>query len=161
MTRRTLFIILLVFGCLFFVYKLADRFSSGSYGHAERYELGYSEEKIIEAIKKLKDEDKDLLVPKVTIQNSGQWNLDDGKENETDYWYKFYFYDKKKNQILFTLTRPTGPNTTTFAFVSVNNGLDIGHWNDINDDFGFLENGKILKNFEETILKRIKNNLSD
>ncbi len=31
--------------------------------------------------------------------------------------FKFYFYDKKKNQILFTWTRPSGLNTTIFAFV--------------------------------------------
>ncbi|TXI70047.1 MAG: hypothetical protein E6Q41_01825, partial [Cyclobacteriaceae bacterium] len=116
MVRKTLIILLIVFAGLFLIYKLADTFSPGSYGHAERYELNYPEEKVIEAIKKLKAEDKDLVVPKVTIQNSGQLDLDDGKEKETDYWYKFYFFDKRKNQILFTWTRPSGPNTTTFAF---------------------------------------------
>lgn len=161
MTKKTLIIILLVLGGLFFLYKLADMFSPGSYGDAERYELDYPEEKVIEAINKLKEVDKDLVVPKVTIQNSGQWDLNDGKEKDADYWYKFYFYDKAKNQILFTWTRPSGPNTTTFAFVSINNGLDIGHWEDINDDFGFFENKKIKKDFEETILKRVKDNLDD
>jgi hypothetical protein len=161
MTKKTLIIILIVLGGLLFLYKLADMFSPGSYGHAERYELDYPEEKVIEAISRLKDADKDLVVPKVTIQNSGQWELNDGKEKETDYWYKFYFFDKEKNQILFTWTRPSGPNTTTFAFVSINNGLDLGHWNDINDDFGFFENRKIIKGFEDTILKRVKDNLGD
>jgi hypothetical protein len=161
MTKKTLIIILLVLGGLFFLYKLADMFSPGSYGRAESYELDYPEEKVIEAINKLKESDKDLVVPKVTIQNSGQWDLNDGKEKETDYWYKFYFYDKEKNQIFFTWTRPSGPYTTTFAFVSINNELDIGHWEDINDDFGFFENRKIIKSFEETILKRVKDNLDD
>jgi hypothetical protein len=161
MRRKTLIIILIVLGGLFFLFKLADMFSPGSYGHAERYELDHPEEEVIEAIKKLKNVDKDLVVPKVTIQNSGQWDLSDGKEKETDYWYKFYFYDKVKNQILFTWTRPSGPNTTTFAFVSVNNGLNLGNWADINNDFGFLENRKIKKSFEEKILKRVKDNLDD
>jgi hypothetical protein len=39
------------------------------YGHADRYELDYWEEKAIEAINKLKDKDKDLAIPKVTIQS--------------------------------------------------------------------------------------------
>lgn len=95
MTKRTFFIILIALGGLFVLYKLADMFSHGSYGHAETYELEYPEEKVIEAIKKLKDADKDLVVPKVAIKNSGQWELKDGKEKETDYWYKFYFYEKK------------------------------------------------------------------
>lgn len=154
-------ILLIVFAGLFLIYKLADTFSPGSYGHAERYELNYPEEEVIEAIKKLKAEDKDLVVPKVTIRNSGQLDLDDGKEKETDYWYKFYFFDKRKNQILFTWTRPSGSNTTTFAFVSINKGLDLGHWQDINDDLGFSENREIKRNFEEVILKKVKNNLND
>ncbi len=161
MTKKTLIIVLVVLGGLFFLYKLADMLSPSSYGHAERYELDYPEEKVIEAINRLKDLDKDLVVPKVTIQSSGQWDLNDGKEKETDYWYKFYFFDKENNQILFTWTRPSGPNKTTFAFVSINNGLDLGSWNDINDDYGFFENRRIIKSFEETILKRVKDTLGD
>ena len=159
MTKRTQIIILIVLGGLFLLYKLADMYSPGSYGHAERYELNYPEDKVIEVINKLKTADTELLVPKVTIQGSAQWDLNDGKEKETDYWYKFYFYDKRGNQILFTWTRPSGPNTTTFAFVSVNDGLDLGHWKEVNDDFGFFENREVIKSFEEGILKRIKDNL--
>ncbi len=159
MTKKRLIIIVIVLTGLFFIYKLADMFAPGSYPYAENYELNYPEDKVIEAITKLKTSDNELLVPKVTIQGSGQWDLNDGKEKVTDYWYKFYFYDKEKNEILFTWTRPAGPNSTTFAFVSINKGLELGHWNNINDDFGFFENRKIKKHFEETILKRIKKNL--
>ena len=136
-------------------------FDPGSYPHAEHYELNHPEDKVIEAINNLKTTDVKLIVPKVTIEGSGQWDLNDGKEKATDYWYKFYFYEKEANQILFTWTRPSGPNTTTFAFVAINNGLDLGHWNYVNEDFGFLENRKIKKNFEETLLRRIKENLDD
>jgi hypothetical protein len=156
MPKKTLIISSIVLGGLFFLYKMADTFSPGSYAHAEIYELDYPEEKVIEAITRLKETDKDLVVPKVTIQNNGRLDLNDGKERETDHWYKFYFYDKQKTQVLFTWTRPSGRNTTTFAFVSVNEGLDLGYWKDVNEDFGFFENRKIIKRFEETILKRVK-----
>ena len=88
-----------------------------------------------------------------------QWGEKDNRvtQKETDHIYKFYFYDKTTNKILFTWTRPSGRSTTTFAFVSINDGLDLGHWKDVNDDYGFFENRKILKDFEETILERIKN----
>jgi len=144
---------------LFFVYKFADMFSPGSYGHAEWYELNYPEKEVIDAINKLKNSDAELRVPKVTINNVGQVDLKDGKERSTDYWYNIYFYDKKNNQILFTWTRPSGSGTTTFAFVSINSGLDLGHWKDVNHDFGFFENREIKRNFEETILERVKKNL--
>lgn len=131
----------------------------GSYPFAEHYQLDYPEEEVIEAIKTLKDSDPDLNVPGVTIQGNRLYLLNDGKDGETDYWYHFYFYNKKKNQILSTWTRSAGANTTTFAFVSINNGLDLGHWKNINDDFAFFENRKIKKDFEATILKRIKEQL--
>lgn len=57
MTKKALIIILMVLGGLFLIYKLADIFSPGSYGHAERYELDYPEEKVIEAINELKNTD--------------------------------------------------------------------------------------------------------
>ena len=161
MTKKRLIIIAIVLTGLFALYKLADMFAPGSYPYAEYYELKYPEEKVIEAITKLKASDSELLVPKVTIQGGGQWDLNDGKEKETDYWYKFYFYDKKKNEIMFTWTRPAGKNSTTFAFVSINKGLELGHSQDINNDFGFFENRKIKKHFEETILKKIKENLNN
>jgi hypothetical protein len=160
MTKKTLIIILTGLGGLLLLYKLGDMFSPGSYGHAERYELEYPEEKVIEAINKLKEEDKDLVVPKVSIQNNGQWNLNDGKEKQTDHWYKVYFYNKDQNQIWLTWTRSSGPKSTTFAFVSINDGLDLGNWKDINDDFDFGENKKIKKRFEEIILTRVKSNLN-
>ncbi|HTJ49671.1 MAG TPA: hypothetical protein VL443_09475 [Cyclobacteriaceae bacterium] len=153
-----IYVIIALMG-LFFLYKLADMFSPGSYGHAELYELNYPEKKVIDAINNLKNTDAELRVPKVTIKNDGQFDLKDGKERSTDYWYKVYFYDKKNNQILFTWTRPSGSNTTTFAFVSINSGLDLGHWKDVNNDFGFFENREIKKNFEETILEKLKKNL--
>lgn len=159
MSRKTLIIILIVLGGLFLFYKLADTFSPGSYGHAEEYELNYPEDKVIEAIKQLKNSDSGLLVPLVTIQNNGQYHLDDGKEKASDHIYKFYFYDKEENKILFTWTRPSGRTSTTFALVSINEGLDLGHWKDVNDDYGFSENREIIKDFEETILNRIKKNL--
>ncbi len=161
MNKKRILIFAIVLGGLFFLYKLAVMFAPESYPYAEHYELNYPEDEVIEAVIKLKASNKELIVPKVTIQGGGQWDLSDGKEKETDYWHKFYFYNKDENEIIFTWTRPAGQNTTTFAFVSINKGLDLGHWNDINNDFGFFENRKIKKHFEETILKKIKENLEN
>lgn len=159
MSKKSLIIISIVLCGLFLLYKLACMFSPGSYPFAERYELNYPEHKVIDAIKELKSSDKELIVPKVTINGNGQFDLNDGKNDKTDYWHKFYFYDKNKEQIILTWTRPSGKNTTTFAFVSINNGLDIGNWQEINDDFGYFENKKLKENLKEKILKRVKEKL--
>lgn len=80
-------------------------------------------------------------------------------EEENAEHHKFYFYDKANNRILFAWTASSGPTTTTFAFVSVNEGLDTQNWKDVNDDYTFFENRKIVNNFEETILARVKKSL--
>jgi hypothetical protein len=161
MMQKRLVIFAIVLAGLFLFYKLAFIFAPGSYPNAELYELSYPQDKVIDAITKLKASDSELIVPKVTIQGKGQFDLSDGKENESDKWFKFYFYDKVKNEIILTWTRPLEQNKTSFAFVSVNKGLDIGEWKDINKDFETSENKKIKAHFEATILKKIKENLAN
>ena len=149
--RKILLITLLVFGGLFCFYKLADMVSPGSYAHAEEYELDYSEAEVINAINKFKVDNPDLAGPSF---------LDDGKTNSTDHWYNIYFYYKDENKIVFTWTRPSEKNRTTFAFVSLNDGLTLGNWKDVNDDFGFSENRMAKRTFEERILKPLEKQLT-
>jgi hypothetical protein len=145
---------------LVLLYKLVAMYLPASHVHAERYELNYAEGKVIAAINNLKSSDNDLVIPAAAIQDSAQWNLNDGKEKTFDH-YQVYFYDRVNNRILFTWIKPSGPNQTTFAFVSVNDGLDLKNWKDVNDDFPFFENRKIVNNFEEMILARVKKNLAN
>ena len=86
----------------------------------------------------------------------------EGRKDST-YWYYVYFYYPQENQIVLTWTRPEGKSKTTFAFVGLNGGLDVGHWKRVNQDFGLLlfssENRRVKKQFEERILNKIKANL--
>jgi hypothetical protein len=43
--------------------------------------------------------------------------------------------------------------------LSVNQGLDLGNWRDINEDFDRNDNKKEINLFETEILKRIKETL--
>lgn len=134
-------------------------FAPGSYPYAEKYELNYSEEHVKTAINKFKEEYPEYTVPKVTINNQGSWDLPDGQSKEPAHWYEVYFYYKNEDKIIFTWTRPAGKNKTTIAFVSVNNGLNLGNWKMINKDFDSSENKKEKKEFEEKILNKIKERL--
>jgi hypothetical protein len=136
------------------VCKACD-FAPGSYPYAEKYELNYSEEQVKAAIAKFKREEPQYLVPKVTINNKGSWDLTDGQSKEPSHWYGVYFYYKSENKILFTWIRPAGKNKTTLAFVSINEGLNLPNWKRINKDFGFFENRRQKKDFEERILDKI------
>jgi len=155
--KKRALIIAMILIVIYGFYKLADLFSQGSYTNAEVYELNFQEEKVIEAIKQFKIDHAEMVVPKVTIENKGSYNLSES-EGRKDYshWYLIYFYYPKENQIVFTWTRPNENGKTNFALVSMNYGLDIGHWKDINKDFSFLENRQIKKDFEERILDPIK-----
>lgn len=137
----------------------ACNFSPGSYPYAETYELNYSEEEVKAAINKFKQEHSEYIVPKVTINNEGSWDLPDGQSKEPSHWYGVYFYYKNENKIIFTWTRPAEKGKTTFAFVSINNGLNLGNWKRINKDFSRSENEEEKKKFEERILKKIMEKL--
>lgn len=160
MRRKTRIVVLsacLVLAALWGFYELAGMFAPGSYPFAEIYELNYPEEEVIKAVDQFRALHPDMIVPQVTIENKGSYDLKDreGRKNK-GYWYLIYFYYRKENQIVFTWTRPNGYGKTGFAFVSVNNGLDIGHWKMINDDFGFFENRRMKRDFEERILKPVE-----
>ncbi len=137
----------------------ACNFAPGSYQYAEEYEFNYSEEQVKKAINKFKEDHPEYLVPKVTINNQGGWDLTDGQSKESDHWYRVYFYYKTENKIIFTWTRPAGKHKTTFAFVSINDGLNLGNWKDINKDFSRSENNDEKKKFEERILNKVKEKL--
>lgn len=148
---------LIIGGVIWFGYN----FAPGSYPYAEEYELDYPEEEVKSAINKFKQENPEYIVPKITVNNHGSWDLTDGQSKEPAHWYSIYFYYKNENRILFTWTRPAEKNKTTFAFVSINDGLNLGNWKRINKDLSRSENKEEKKKFEEWILNKVKENLSD
>jgi hypothetical protein len=50
--------------------------------------------------------------------------------------------------------------TTTFAFVAINHGLELGNWKDINKDFTKKEDSIQKIKFERFILNPVKANVS-
>ncbi|MEP6711626.1 MAG: hypothetical protein ABJA37_04375 [Ferruginibacter sp.] len=145
---------------IFLLKMTACNFGPGSYSYAETYELNYSEEKTKKAINDFKQENPDFLVPKTTIKNQGSYDLVDEPIKEPSYWYCFYFYYKNENKIILTLTRSVSKDKSLIAFVSINEGLDLGHWKDINKNFSSSQDDKEKRKFEERILNKIKEKLN-
>lgn len=160
--NRTFKLVLLILGgliiILFGLYKLATLFAPGSYPYAQTYELNFPEDKVIQLINKFKSDNPEYIVPKVKINNSGSFDLPDERKDSSDHWYHIYFYLQKENIIIYSWTRPLTKNKTTFAFVSINKGLSIGNWQDINHDLSSSENDKFIQIFETEILNPIKKN---
>ncbi|MBS7256138.1 hypothetical protein [Flavobacterium branchiicola] len=154
--RKGLYIIGIVVMLIFAVW-IGRGFSPGSYPYAEKYELEYSEGSVKQAVVNFKKHNQKFLVPKVSIHNEGSWELLD--EAKGDYWYGFYFYYKNENQIVFIVIRSLEKNITELSFVSINDGLNIGNWKNVNDDFDYFTNKKEMEKFENSILKGIKKEL--
>ncbi|MBL7998607.1 MAG: hypothetical protein JNL32_08230 [Candidatus Kapabacteria bacterium] len=124
-------------------------YASGGYPYAERYELNVSESVLIEAVQQFKLKNPQLNVPDST-------RLKDGRNSAEDHWYHVYFYYPDENQILYTWLRSGDNGHTTFAFVSINDGLEIGNWKEINKDYPDRSNAMHKQVFERRILDKIK-----
>jgi len=133
----------LLFSCV------SCNFAPGSYPYAERYEISCSESDLINAVEKFKRDNPEYLVP-------SQTQLKDGRSDENDHWYHVYFYYKNDNEIVYTWIRKSNEQTTTLAFVAINNGLTLGNWKDINKGFSKEGNKLQKEKFERLILNEIK-----
>lgn len=146
-----------ILAIMFLVYQFGKAFAPGSYPYAEMYEINAPEKEVIKAIEQFKTSHSNYIVPNVTINNNGSFSMSESEgRKENSYWYLNYFYFQKENQIVFTWTRPSGKNKTDLALVSINQGLDLGKWKDVNNDFDYSENKEIKTKFEKRILIPIK-----
>lgn len=136
------------------VAKRLNMISAGSYAYSESYELPYSETNVIKAIEKFKERNPKHKVPEVSISKKNSFLLEDSK-SENGLWFIAYLYDSNENRILNIAIRGNETNTT-LEFASVNQGLQIGNWKEINRDFSYDENQELKNRFEQTYLNPIK-----
>lgn len=127
-------------------------FAPGSYPYTEEYEINASESVLIKSIEDFKIDNPKYNVPEYL-------GLKDGRFSNSEHWYHIYFYYPEENQIIHTWIRPIEKQKTTFALVSVNQGLALGQWKEINHDFNNSENKTEKEKFENRILKRINESL--
>jgi hypothetical protein len=160
-TRKLLIWLAVIIGFLLFAYSGAYLLAPGSYVYSEDYELHAAESEVIAAVKQFKRQHPNMTVPYTTINGSPSESLtrSEGRNNNS-YWYAFYFYFPKENEVYLTLTRPSDNGTTMFSLVSVNKTLDLPHWKEVNKDFSKEENLRIKAQFE-AILKHLKIKYSD
>ncbi len=133
-------------------YWVGNIFAPGSYPNAEVYMISVNEEDLIKEIANFKKANPQYCVPV-------QVRLSDGRTDSMDYWFHIYFYYPEERQILYTWVRAESKGKTKFAFVSINDGLTLGKWKDINKDFNRMDNKMQKEKFETLILNRIKDEI--
>jgi hypothetical protein len=148
MKNRICFETVFIFAVL--VAFFSCNFAPGSYPYAEKYKLRIKESELIAAIEKYKKNNPDYCVPPQTQLKDGR------RDDPDDHWYHVYFYFKDENEILNTWVRQLDNETTSFAFVAINEGMQLGNWKLINKDFPRKENNLRKEKFEKRILDEIK-----
>jgi len=121
----------------------------GSYPNAELYEIGVSEEKLIEAVNVFKTRNNQFTVPE-------DIPLLDGRRDSLDHWYHIYFFDSDRNEVIKTWVRGFGSSKTKFALIAVYDSKFTERWKFVNKDFSQSENNEVKKRFEDKILIPVK-----
>ncbi|MPT36111.1 MAG: hypothetical protein E2604_13740 [Flavobacterium sp.] len=135
-------------------------FAPGSYPYAEEYDIDSSEKTLITAVENFKKHHPEYCVPNTITIQGNLTTLNNGRRNANDYWYHIYFYYSDTNQIVKSWLRPIDSMSTTFAFIGINQGLEIGNWKEINHDLTGKDNSSEKQKFERLILDGIKKELS-
>jgi hypothetical protein len=146
--NRILYIGIGVITIMIFTYYLGWSLAPGSYARAERYEFDIPEKNLIEIIKEIKEENKEL-----NAEHRGYY------EHNNKHWYFIYFYYPEKKQIISTYTRPKTKLVTTFAFVGYKKENDVGNWTTANKYFWWWKNSQAKTDFKTRILKKLENKI--
>ena len=132
----------------FITISLNSCFNPGSYPYAERYGSEVSEQELINAVEKFRENNPEYYVPLEYYKNVG-------RRNKNDHWYHIYFYYKADNKVIYTWIRG-GRNASTFAFVAIGDGANFNYSKLINNDFSRKENKKHKEQFERLIVSEIR-----
>ncbi len=124
----------------------------GSYPNAELYEIKVSEKRLIEAVKEFKANNPEYNVP-------DDIPLLDGRRDNQDHWYHFYFFDSDRNQTIKTWVRSSGKDKTNFALIAVYDPNFNKRWKFVNKDFDWEIDKQVKKRFEDEILNPVKKTL--
>jgi hypothetical protein len=186
MKRKTIIILLLIVGGLFFIWtgflwRVFGCGVAGSYPCVETWTLSVPENELIEIIKEIKREHPELQPPLDTALTSGRSKNWDSTElvqpvdwslmpPQYSYWYDITFYYPETKQNVYTWTRPNEDTSfTTFALVATAMHIDSltpireikMDRKEINRDYGYFANKREISKFENRIVDLIKQKIKE
>ena len=143
--RRIVVTIVIVAAIALIFIKMAAILAPCSYCYAEHYIFNSNEKELITTIENLKKKHPEYIVPN---------NLaSDGKVD--DFYFSYFIYNKTQNKILTFCTRSIDSNSTELLFIGINDGLVLGNWKGINEEYKGEENSRIKEEFQKKILDQI------
>ncbi|WP_241318508.1 hypothetical protein [Chryseobacterium arthrosphaerae] len=132
--------------------KDVNNFSSGSYPCAETFEIKLPKDRVTYKIDSIKI-NKGLIVP--SFKWAGKETLLRDKNLKNGY-FVFYIFLKERNQIMYCYAKDDGTDKTIIGLISIQNGLSLGNWQDVNRDLSEDENEKLKIIFREKMVSKIR-----
>lgn len=142
-----LILIIISFSC-----KDVNKFSAGSYPYAEIFEIKLPIEDVVHKIESIKANEK-FQVPE--FEWAGKKTLLKDKTLKNGY-FVFYIFLKEKNKIIYSYARTDGLNKTRIGLISVQDGLSLGNWKEVNKDLSEEDNEQLKELFKEKIVSKIR-----
>lgn len=147
--KPLLIIILSILGIVIFILigAYSGLVDGGSYPYAQQYKFEVNDPTLIRAIKDFKKDNPNFKVPE-------DLSLPDSSDS---YRYNFYLYYQDKSQLFhcFLMTADDSKGSSIYLD-AVNNGLILGNWKRVNEDYDRDANLKIKKEFRERFLNKLK-----
>jgi hypothetical protein len=147
--KKTITIIVITIALLAFGF-LGLFLGAGNYGYAQRYDFTTSRENLIEAINEFKTQNPQYKVP-------ANLDLTDSSDSTAGYYHAYIYYPLENETIHFVaFNNPDYSKQSSIYLDAVNEGQSLGHWKEVNRDYGRNENLRVKKIFRETLLDKLK-----
>lgn len=143
----SLVLLIILFSC-----KDVNKISAGSYPYAEVFEIKFPKEDVVNKIDSVKMKEG-LQVP--PFEWAGKETLLKDKTLKNGYSI-FYIFLKETNQIMCFYIRADGSDETRVGLISIQNGLSLGNWKEVNKDLSKEESEQFEELFKEKIISKIK-----
>lgn len=148
--KKSILVIAIVIVCFIAFAFFGAMLGAGPYGYAEQYKFNTNKDQLIQALKKLKEEDKSLNLPDAINDPDG---LD---TSNMHYNVSMLDNDQKIIFVFFVEGDYDNSNNAFINLISVNKTLDVKNYKIVNRDMDRAENLQVKKDFEKKILDKLK-----
>lgn len=148
--KKSILVIIIVIVCFIAFAFFGAMLGAGPYGYAEQYKFNTDKDQLIQAVKKLKEENKSLNLPDAINDPDG---LD---TSDMHYNVSMFDNDQKIIFVFFVEGDYDNSNNAFINLISVNKTLDVRNYKIVNRDMDRAENIQVKKDFEEKVLDKLK-----
>lgn len=128
---------------------------AGNYGYSQKYEFDVSHDSLIKSVQTFKKLHPEYTVPEGVY-------VHDSLDSVNHFFYTYLYYPKDNKIVYFHVSKDANNFfKSSINFTALNDGLDLGHWKEVNKDFDRNENLQVKRQFQTTILDKLNLKYTD